>query len=161
MSAVAEGKIGLRPEMTHAADEASSSQIKSTDHAATKDSAHREVSIELPILFLDVDGPLNLWGRANRRILNPLLRAHLVQLQPDNSFNVNVVLSRLLGPRLRELGKYFEVRWATSWNQWANQHLSPLLGISKNLPWVRCPNGDPRQNFPKLWLLPETPVLPG
>lgn len=150
MRAVAEKKAGLPPEMANAAGDTSSSQIKSTDHAATKDSAHREVSIEQPILFLDVDGPLNLWGRANRRILNPLLRAHLIHIQPDNSFNVNVVLSRLLGPRLRELGKYFEVRWATSWNQWANQHLSPLLGISKNLPWVRCPNGDPRAKFPEV-----------
>lgn len=101
----------------------------------------------LPILFLDVDGPLNLWGRVGRRILNPLLRAHLVHLKSDDSFNVNVVLSRLLGPRLRDLGKHFQVRWATSWNQWANQHLSPLLGISENLPWVRCPNGDPRSKF--------------
>ena len=101
----------------------------------------------LPILFLDVDGPLNLWGRVGRRMLNPLLRAHLVHLKPDDSFNVNVVFSRRMGARLRDLGKHFQVRWATSWNQWANQHLSPLLGISENLPWVRCPNGDPRSKF--------------
>ena len=106
------------------------------------------VCSRLPILFLDVDGPLNLWGRVGRRILNPLLRAHLVHLKPDDSFNVNVVLSRRMGSRLRDLEKYFQVRWATSWNEWANQHLSPLLGISEDLPWVRCPNGDPRSKFP-------------
>lgn len=150
MSAVAEEKAGLRPEISNAADDTASSQIKSTEPTAAKSSREKEAACEQPILFLDVDGPLNLWGRAGRRILNPLLRAHLVHLQPDDSFNVNVVLSRLLGPRLRELGKYFEVRWATSWNEWANQHLSPLLGISKNLPWVRCPNGDPRAKFPEV-----------
>ena len=107
-----------------------------------------KIPSEQPILFLDVDGPLNLWGRVGRRILNPLLRAHLVHLKPDDSFNVNVVLSRRMGSRLRDLGKYFQVRWATSWNEWANQHLSPLLGISEDLPWVRCPNGDPRSKFP-------------
>ncbi|WP_122819778.1 hypothetical protein [Varibaculum vaginae] len=106
------------------------------------------LSLPFPILFLDVDGPLNLWGRVGRRILNPLLRAHLVHLQSDDSFNVNVVFSRRMGARLRELGKHFQVRWATSWNQWANQYLSPLLGISEDLPWVYCPSGDPRSKFP-------------
>lgn len=149
MSAVAEGKARLQPEMTHAADETSSSQIKFTDHAGAKDSAHRETSIGQPILFLDVDGPLNLWGRANRRILNPLLRAHLVHLQPDDSFNVNVVLSRLLGSRLRELGKYFEVRWATSWNQWANQHLSPCWVFRRIFPGCAALTVTRGQNFPK------------
>ncbi|MDU4244462.1 MAG: hypothetical protein E7I00_02775, partial [Varibaculum cambriense] len=150
MSAVAAKKAGSPAEMANAAGYTASSQIKSTEPTAAKSSGEKEAAREQPIPFLDVDGPLNLWGRAGRRILNPLLRAHLVHLQPDDSFNVNVVLSRLLGPRLRELGKYFEVHWATSWNEWANQHLSPLLGISKNLPWVRCPNGDPRAKFPEV-----------
>lgn len=151
MRALAEEKAGLRLEMTNAANgEASAPQIKTNSPTVARDSEETEKSPQQPILFLDVDGPLNLWGRAGRRILNPLLRAHLLHLQPDDSLNVNVVLSRLLGPRLRDLGKYFEVRWATSWNQWANQHLSPLLGISKNLPWVRCPNGDPRAKFPEV-----------
>lgn len=147
MRAVAEEQTGLGPEMTNAANETAASKSNTVLSENTGDG---EAVCEQPLLFLDVDGPLNLWGRAGRRILNPFLSAHQLRLQPDDSLNVNVVLSRLLGLRLRELGKCFEVRWATSWNQWANQHLSPLLGIPKNLPWVRCPNGDPRAKFPKV-----------
>lgn len=100
-----------------------------------------------PILFLDVDGPLNLWGRAGRRILNPLLSSRLVHLKEDGSLNVKLVFSCVLGARLRGLAKHYEICWATSWNQWANQYLSPLLGIPQDLPWLNCPNGDPRSKF--------------
>lgn len=150
MSAVAEAKAGTQAAAITTGHYLASPQTDEALPAGESTCEDGKIRSEQPILFLDVDGPLNLWGRAGRRILNPLLRAHLLHLQPDDSFNVNVVLSRLLGPRLRELGKYFEVRWATSWNQWANQHLSPLLGISKNLPWVPCPNGDPRAKFPEV-----------
>ena len=109
-----------------------------------------------PILFLDVDGPLNLWGRAGRRILNPLLSSRLVRLKEDGSLNVNLVFSRLLGARLRGLAKHYEICWATSWNQWANQYLSPLLGIPQDLPWLNCPNGDPRSKFSEVITSAET-----
>lgn len=145
--------------VAHQKAEATGLAVDSTETRATSSAAETSLSSQPflenlgkysqvnPILFLDVDGPLNLWGRAGRRILNPLLSSRLVHLKEDGSLNVKLVFSRLLGARLRGLAKHYEICWATSWNQWANQCLSPLLGIPQDLPWLNCPNGDPRSKF--------------
>lgn len=97
-----------------------------------------------PLLFLDVDGPLNPWRAASRRrpagyralpmrptgweVPRPPLR---VWLNPDH------------GPLLLGLG--FRLVWATSWKAEANIWIAPVLGLPE-LPavdWPRMHHQDP------------------
>jgi hypothetical protein len=88
-----------------------------------------------PLLYLDVDGVLNpdhpAEGFTTHRILD---------------FEVH--LSARHGDWLRELAEPYELCWATTWEQDANIHLAPLLGLPE-LPVVRFAGfkpgpGDPR-----------------
>lgn len=42
-----------------------------------------------------------------------------------------VIFSEQLPERLSRLSERFELVWATSWEQAANQHLGPMLGLSE------------------------------
>lgn len=88
--------------------------------------------MDKPLLLLDIDGVLNplckhcpegyetrpyvLDGRAFELLLNP---AH--------------------GPWLGELAEAFELHWATSWEDSANEAVAPLLGLPR-LPYVTFPD---------------------
>ncbi|MEU6772947.1 hypothetical protein [Streptomyces sp. NPDC046759] len=83
-----------------------------------------------PLLFLDVDGPLNPYAAQPERrpagcttIRVPLFsrRPLRVWLNPDH------------GPALLELG--FELCWATSWMADANVWIAPVVGLPE-LPYV-------------------------
>ena len=80
-----------------------------------------------PILFVDVDGVLSLFGFTPdiRELPGPLHWidgvAHCI---PDN-----------VGPRLARLHPSFELVWATGWEERANEHLPYLL----NLPFDELP----------------------
>ncbi len=88
---------------------------------------------QLPLLFLDVDGPLIPFGAPPERY--PTYRSHLdspaagsnpllVRVNPDH------------GPRLAALP--CDLVWATSWTSDANECLSPRLGLPP-LPVVDWP----------------------
>jgi hypothetical protein len=73
-----------------------------------------------PILFIDVDGPLNPYnasGRAARR------------MGYDNRriFSFRVFLKRSHGQALRNLP--FELVWGTTWEDEANTYIGPRLGL--------------------------------
>lgn len=83
-----------------------------------------------PILFVDVDGVLSLFG------FEPTIEAlpgplHYIDgvahcIPPDG------------GPRLVRLAEHFELVWATGWEDRANDHLPYILGLPfGNLPWLR------------------------
>ena len=80
-----------------------------------------------PILFVDVDGVLSLFGFTPdvRELPGPLHWidgvAHCI---PDD-----------VGPRLARLAPSFELVWATGWEERANEHLPFLL----NLPFDELP----------------------
>ncbi|MGW7528169.1 hypothetical protein [Streptomyces sp. NPDC054783] len=83
-----------------------------------------------PLLFLDVDGPLNPYAAKPERrpegcttIRVPLLarRPLRVWLNPDH------------GPALLRLG--YDLCWATSWMAEANVWIAPVLGLPQ-LPYV-------------------------
>ncbi|WP_406149406.1 hypothetical protein [Streptomyces sp. NBC_01012] len=86
----------------------------------------------LPLLFLDVDGPLIPFGATRQQL-------------PDGypTFGEpgpNPLLSRLdpsLGPRLRALP--CELVWATTWMSDANEYVAPRLGLPE-LPLVDWPD---------------------
>ncbi|MFF9409665.1 hypothetical protein ACF1B0_29705 [Streptomyces anandii] len=82
-----------------------------------------------PLLFLDVDGPLNPWAAEPERpegyttitvALHPG-RALLVRLNPAH------------GPALLGLG--YELCWATTWMDAANRWIAPVVGLPE-LPYV-------------------------
>lgn len=90
-----------------------------------------------PILFLDVDGPLNPWMATPHRRpkgytvlrMRPTgwerpRRALRVWLNPDH------------GPQLLGLG--FRLVWATTWKAEANTWIAPVLGLPE-LPAVEWP----------------------
>lgn len=96
-------------------------------------------SVERPILFLDVDGPLIPFGPSFSRVQAPAPSSDVV---PDQG---NPLLGRLdpaLGPRLIALG--CDLVWATTWMDDANESIAPRLGLPR-LPvveWPEAPTDD-------------------
>jgi len=76
---------------------------------------------EPPVLFVDVDGVISLFGF---RPDAPL---------PGNFHQVDGIvhcLSHRAGERLGRLAERFELVWATGWEEKANEYLPRLLGLS-------------------------------
>ena len=73
-----------------------------------------------PLLFVDVDGVLSLFGYDNGA--DPPGRVHMVDGLPH-------CLSRECGERLVRLSEAFELVWATGWEERANEHLPYLLEL--------------------------------
>jgi hypothetical protein len=78
-----------------------------------------------PILFVDVDGVISLFGFD-------------LDSQPDGRLHwINGVLhhiSPLAGKLLLRLDDHFELVWATGWEETANEYLPHLLGLPSELP---------------------------
>ena len=82
-----------------------------------------------PILFVDVDGVISLFGFApgTGALPGPL---HWIDgvahcIPPD------------VGGRLVTLAERFELVWATGWEERANEHLPFVLGLPfRDLPWL-------------------------
>jgi hypothetical protein len=85
----------------------------------------KEHPISTPLLLVDVDGVISLFGFAQDR-------------RPDGQFHwVNGVLhfiSAQAGARLRRLAERFELVWATGWEETANEYLPRLIGLPGELP---------------------------
>jgi hypothetical protein len=84
----------------------------------------------MPILFLDVDGPLIPFGGSGYPAADPSAGGHplLPRLDPGH------------GPRLLALGA--ELVWATTWQEEANEVIAPRLGLP-SLPVVTWPGDEP------------------
>jgi Swiss Army Knife RNA repair-like protein len=74
-----------------------------------------------PILFLDVDGVISLFGFPPDR--EPPGRFHNVE-------GIVHCVSSTAGERLGRLAERFELVWATGWEERANEHLPRLLGLA-------------------------------
>jgi hypothetical protein len=82
-----------------------------------------------PILFLDVDGVVSLFGFAPgaERLPGPL---HWVD-------GVAHFIPEDVGARLIRLSEGFELVWATGWEECANEHLPFILGLPfRDLPYL-------------------------
>jgi hypothetical protein len=87
-----------------------------------------------PILFLDVDGVISLFGFPPG-------------LHPEGQFAwINGVPHFIspCGERLLRLAERFELVWATGWEETANDYLPHLLGLPRALP---CLTFDGRAEF--------------
>lgn len=94
-----------------------------------------------PILFLDVDGPLNPYAaKPHRRPegysthrFNPLTSDGVTRWTVHHKHPLRVWLNPSHGPALLELG--FDLVWATSWEAEANEWIGPHIGLPE-LPYV-------------------------
>ncbi|MER6380309.1 hypothetical protein [Streptomyces sp. NPDC001250] len=89
-----------------------------------------------PLLFLDVDGPLNPYAAQpeHRPEGYTTLRVPL-----DSRHSLRVWLNPEHGPALLRLG--YELVWATSWMEEANVWIAPVVGLPTDLPYVDFGSG--------------------
>jgi hypothetical protein len=85
-----------------------------------------------PLLLVDVDGVLSLFGAA--RVAPETLLPTLVDGVPH-------LLSRTAAEALQELVPAFECVWCTGWKDRADAHLPHLLGLPRGWPHVRFKTG--------------------
>jgi hypothetical protein len=81
-----------------------------------------------PLLLIDVDGVLSLFGSA---------RARPGTLLPTLVDGVPHLLSRSAAAVLQDLAPAFECVWCTGWKDRADTHLPHLLGLPAGWPHVR------------------------
>jgi hypothetical protein len=80
-----------------------------------------------PILFVDVDGVISLFGFSSAMGDFPG-RFHWVD-------GIAHCIPEASGPRLERLAERFELVWATGWEEKANEYLPFILGLSfRDLP---------------------------
>jgi hypothetical protein len=94
-----------------------------------------------PLLFLDVDG-----------VLNPVCPHPDAGFDTHTLFGYAVLLSARHGAWLRELADTYELVWATTWEEHANTHVAPALGLDP-LPVVRLSGYVPRPGDPRIPLM--------
>jgi hypothetical protein len=95
------------------------------------------VQADRPVLAVDVDGVISLFGFDEPLVQRPGLSYHLIDGAPH-------AISDRAGPELRRLADTFELIWATGWEQRANDHLPLILGLESELP---CLTFDGRARF--------------
>ncbi|MFF4650655.1 HAD domain-containing protein [Streptomyces sp. NPDC001380] len=94
-----------------------------------------------PLLYLDVDG-----------VLNPLAPPPGTDFENRRVLGLTVRLHARHGAWLRELADVCTLVWATTWEEDANVHLAPLLGVPP-LPVVRFTGYRPQPGDPRLPLM--------
>jgi hypothetical protein len=93
---------------------------------------------ERPILLVDVDGVLSLFGFG---AMPP------AGLMPTSVDGIPHLLSSAAGPRLQRLSRSFDCVWCTGWEERADEHLPRLLGMPGGWPHLsfdRSESGTPR-----------------
>ena len=84
------------------------------------------MTADRPILALDVDGTISLFGFEGPLDQVPG-RFHLID-------GVAHCIPDKAGTRIRRLGEVFELIWATGWEERANDRLPLILGLERELP---------------------------
>ncbi|MFA1551043.1 HAD domain-containing protein [Actinomadura chokoriensis] len=92
-----------------------------------------------PLLYLDIDGVLNP-EMPDDRFTEHVIGRLTVRVNPDH------------GPWLRDLATDYDLVWATTWEEHANVHIGPLLGLPP-LPHVEFFDYTPQQGDPRIPLL--------
>jgi hypothetical protein len=93
---------------------------------------------EKPLLFVDVDGVISLFGFREGYGLAPG-DAPFANCPPGRLHSINGVMhyiSSECGDRLLRLAERYDLIWATGWEETANDYLPHLLGLPGNLPFL-------------------------
>jgi hypothetical protein len=116
----------------------------------TEEGSERMTTIR-PLLYLDVDGPLNPYaakperrpaGYTTHRMKPDGWIARHPGQPPAAVKPLRVWLNEAHGPELRALAARFDLIWATTWVGEANTFIAPVLGLPP-LPVVEWPDGAP------------------
>jgi hypothetical protein len=97
--------------------------------------AHRRSK---PLLFLDVDGVISIFGFPQGFGL-AAGNAPFDERPPGALHSVNGIIhyiSSACSRHLERLDERFELVWATGWEETANEHLPHLLGLPRELPYL-------------------------
>jgi Swiss Army Knife RNA repair-like protein len=103
---------------------------------------------ERPLLMVDIDGVISLfgawdqaaWGRRDRGdACAPAGSFHSIDGTPH-------FLSSAAAAHLLDLSGAFELVWASGWEERANEHLPRLLGLPRELPFLRFQRAVGRTN---------------
>jgi hypothetical protein len=93
---------------------------------------------EKPLLFLDVDGVISLFGFQEEYGL-AAGDAPFEGCPPGRLHSINGVMhyiSACSALHLKRLGHNYELIWATGWEETANDYLPQLLGLPGHLPYL-------------------------
>ena len=88
---------------------------------------------EKPLLFMDIDGVLSLFGFASD------------SRPPGTWLNVDGIvhlISATAAEHLQRLGAAYQVVWCSGWEEKANEHLVAALALGGPLPYLTFPPGD-------------------
>jgi hypothetical protein len=91
-----------------------------------------------PLLFLDVDGVISLFGFREGYGLAPG-DAPFADCPPGRLHSINGVMHYIAGAcgaYLRKLAGHYELVWATGWEETANDYLPHLLELPGELPFL-------------------------
>lgn len=94
-----------------------------------------------PLLFMDVDGPLNPFrAKRNRRPdgyatfylsddYSPLSNDDVKRRRLRKSSLIRVWYSTDHADMFKSLSDFYDLRWGTKWNDYANTVLAPMIGV--------------------------------
>ncbi len=108
-----------------------------------------------PLLYIDVDGPLNPYGaKPEKRPVgyetHRLMPAAWLERHPSTPparvKPLRVWLNPEHGPQLLALADVFELVWATTWEHEANAMIGPMIGLPE-LPVVEWDHNRPRLDW--------------
>ncbi len=113
-----------------------------------------------PLLFLDVDGPLNPYDAKPERRPEGYGTHRLVRHWRLGKFDgprwgapgergMRVWLNPAHGPMLLKISDAVDLVWATAWGHLANEFVSPMIGLPTDLPTVLFEPGVTTPN--KIW----------
>jgi hypothetical protein len=99
----------------------------------SKDLMSSQNGRELPLLMVDIDGVISLFGRSDHGTLHSI----------DGTLHF---LSSAAAAHLLELSNLFELVWASGWEERAGEHLPHLLGLPRDMPFLRFERAVGRAN---------------
>ncbi len=116
--------------------------LRPVEDGASASTGGSEGVADKPLLMVDIDGVLSLFGVSILADADPRLA--------DGSFHsiegIPHFLSATAAAHLLELRSLFELVWASGWEERANDHLPHLLGMPGGLPFLRFSRSVGRSN---------------
>jgi hypothetical protein len=91
----------------------------------------------LPLLMVDIDGVLSLFGGWQRADGREQVRERPLEGSFHSIDGMPHFLSSTAAAHLLDLASLFELVWASGWEERANEHLPHLLGLPPELPFLR------------------------